>query len=333
MKILLDQNKPFFKANLHCHSTQSDGIHTVEELKRAYMAQGYSVIAFSDHEHLIDNSRLTDENFLAITACELAIKEFPLQSTLKNQAMRVCHLNLYALDAHNDLTPCYSVVADHYLNDDIKRLIRTDGDYPREYSAKGINEIVRIAKERGFLVSYNHPTWSLENAVDYLAYENLFSVEIYNHSCVRAGRCDDEHVLDDMLRDGKRIFCTAADDNHGADDRFGGWVQINAERLEYGTIMNALQAGNFYASTGPQIFSLTLDQDEVEIRTSPCAKISLSTFGRRAQAVYAKQGETLCVARFKVLKADKYFRLRVTDERGESAYTQAYFLDEQKNVN
>ena len=34
MKILLDDKKPFFKANLHCHSVYSDGKLTVEELKK-----------------------------------------------------------------------------------------------------------------------------------------------------------------------------------------------------------------------------------------------------------------------------------------------------------
>ena len=328
MKILLDQNKPFFKANLHCHSTYSDGKQTVEELKRTYMEKGYSIIAFTDHEHLIDNSRLTDENFLAITACELAIKEFPNQSTLVNQFMRVCHLNFYALNPHNTLTPCYSSIADHFINDLNRSLIRFDGEYERRYSADGINEMIKIGNEQGFIVSYNHPTWSLENATQYLHYENLFAVEIYNHGCTRAGRCTDEHVFDDLLRAGKKVFCTATDDNHSPADCFGGWAQINAEKLDYATIMNALQKGDFYASTGPQIFSLILDNDEVEIKTSPCVKISVSTQGRRAQAVCAKEGETVTFARFKLSKADGYFRLRVTDEQGNNAYTQSYSLDE-----
>ena len=32
-KILLDGNKNYYKANLHCHSTKSDGKMTVEEIK------------------------------------------------------------------------------------------------------------------------------------------------------------------------------------------------------------------------------------------------------------------------------------------------------------
>ena len=83
MQILLNKNKPFFKAAMHCHSTNSDGKLSVQEQKELFKKQGYSVVAFTDHEHLIDNSHLDDEDFLTITSCEIAIKEFPEQSTSK----------------------------------------------------------------------------------------------------------------------------------------------------------------------------------------------------------------------------------------------------------
>ena len=38
---------------------------TVEEIKEHYKANGYSIVAFTDHEHLIDNSHLDDDDFLA----------------------------------------------------------------------------------------------------------------------------------------------------------------------------------------------------------------------------------------------------------------------------
>ena len=72
--ILIDKERRFYKANLHCHSTLSDGKMTPEEIKEKYKENGYSIVAFSDHEHLIDNSHLNDENFLAMTSCEIAIK-------------------------------------------------------------------------------------------------------------------------------------------------------------------------------------------------------------------------------------------------------------------
>lgn len=326
MQILLDEKKPYYKANLHCHSILSDGKMTVEELKTAYMQQGYSVVAFTDHEHLIDNSYLNDENFLAITACEVAIKEFPEQSTLVNMAMRVCHLNFYALDPHNTITPCYEKVYDHYVNEHNAHLIRYEKEYKRRYDKDGVNEMIRIANEQGFIVSYNHPTWSLEDASRYLQYENLWAVEIHNTSCAKVGMLTDEHALDDFLRADKPIFCTAADDNHQKADMFGGWVQINAPALTYANIMTALQKGNFYASTGVDVYSLVRDGNEVTIRTSPCKQITLTTKGRRVSTVRAEENETICQATFALRKTDGHFRIRVTDEKGRSAYTQAYSI-------
>lgn len=331
MKILLDKNKKFYKANLHSHSVYSDGHLTVEEMKEAYMKKGYSIIAFTDHEHLIDNSHLDDENFLSITSCEVAVKEFPEQSTLVNMDMRVGHFNFYALDQHNTVTPCYSSVYDHFVNDLNRDKIKFEGEYERKYSIERINEMIRIANEKGFIVSYNHPNWSLENATRYLGYENLFAVEIVNGGCIKAGYVDNEGVFDDILRSGKKIFATTADDNHNPHpidsklcDSFGGWVMINAEKLEYSEIMSALQRGDFYASTGPEITSLTRDGDTVRVECSDAKKIVLVTGGRRIAKEIADIGENLNSAEFTVKETDHYFRIRVEDEYGKKAYTQGY---------
>ena len=66
-KYLIPQNGRFYKANLHTHSTVSDGHLTPEEIKRVYMENGYSIVAFTDHEILLPHNELTDENFLAVT--------------------------------------------------------------------------------------------------------------------------------------------------------------------------------------------------------------------------------------------------------------------------
>ncbi|MBQ0110958.1 MAG: hypothetical protein KBS41_03425 [Oscillospiraceae bacterium] len=159
-KILIDKNLKQFKANLHCHSTNSDGKLSPKELKDAYIKNGYSVIAFTDHEHIIDNSYLCDDGFVAINAAELAIKEFPTLSTLVKTDMKVTHLNIYAKEPHNGDTPCYSSVADHFVSDEIKHLIRRSGeDTVRVYGKEGINKIIDECNNLGFLVCYNHPVW------------------------------------------------------------------------------------------------------------------------------------------------------------------------------
>lgn len=330
-RVFIDKSKTPYKANLHAHSTFSDGKLSVEQIKEEYKNRGYSVVAFTDHEHLVDNSHLNDENFLAITACEMAIKEFPDQSTLKNHQMRVTHLNIYALSADNTLTPCYNSVADHFINDSVKDKIRFEGEYERIYSPEGINDMVEKIRQAGFIVCYNHPSWSLETAADYLNYDGFFAVEIFNTGCFNQFGFTDEHVLDDFHRSGKQIFCVAADDAHtyfNADgyvsDAFGGWVQIYATSLSYKDIMRALQYGDFYASTGPEIKSLVLEDGFVKAEFSSAAYANIITSGRRAQRCAAPEEKTINSACFPVTESDGYFRITVTDSYGRKAYSQIY---------
>ena len=332
MRILLDKNKNYYKANLHGHtSTYSDGAASIEKVKAEYKKRGYSVIAFTDHEHIVDNSHLNDDDFLTITSTEIAIKEFPKVSTLVNRNMAVVHLNFYSRDPHNVKTPCYSRTYDKYFKEEFKDIIFSDGEYDRKYTPEGINEIIKEANKEGFLVSYNHPTWSLDTPEHYMKYEGLWAVEIYNHDCQRQGLNNDEAVFEYMLRDGKKVFCTACDDNHNFEsfdsqytDSFGGWCMINSEKLDYDTIFSSLEKGEFYASTGPEILSLIEDGGIVRVETSPAGKIALITRSRRRHGIIAEKGETITSAEFKLDSQDGYFRIRVEDENGKIAWSQAY---------
>ncbi len=330
-KILLDENKNYYKANLHCHSTISDGKMTVEELKEHYMKNGYSIIAFTDHEHIINNSHLTDDNFLAITACEVAIKEIDGVSTSKVRDMKVCHLNFYAKEPDNIDTPCYNSVYDWSLTDELRPLIvHSCGEYKREYSPEKINEMIRIANEKGFLVSYNHPRWSLENATDYLNYEGIWAVEIYNNESNYIGIYEyDINVYDDFLRAGKNIACMSTDDNHRIETTCGGFVMINADKLDYPTIIGALENHDFYASTGPVIKSLYVEDDVAHMTFEAGEYAVMSTKGRRVdkQLAYNPDGEN--EVQFKILPdQDGYIRFDVVDKFGRRANTCAYMVED-----
>lgn len=330
-KILLDAAKGFYKGNMHCHSTLSDGKMTPEELKAFYKARGYHFLAITDHDHINDNSYLNDEEFLTITSGEFAIKEFPEQSTLKNQKMKCCHLNFYAKKPDTTAVPWWSPVYDHYSSG-VRReeLIRKyDNGYQRVYSAEGINDFIRRANEEGYFVVYNHPRWALENYKQYSQYEGLWGVEIYNHACHIGGIYEyDINVHDDMLRDGKRVLLSVGDDNHSEKHCGGAFVMVNAEALTYENIIDALLAGNFYASQAPEIHALWVEDGKVHIKTSPAAMIGFSTEGRRHGAILAKEGEALTEAAFELLSEDGYVRLFVQDAYGRRADTQAYYTED-----
>ena len=68
---LLPSEGTFYKANLHTHSTYSDGHLTPLQLKERYQAEGYSILAYTDHNILLHHQELTDETFLALCGYEL----------------------------------------------------------------------------------------------------------------------------------------------------------------------------------------------------------------------------------------------------------------------
>ena len=75
-QFFLPESGGAFKANLHCHSTVSDGRLTVGEIKAQYMKHGYSIVAFTDHDVLLSHADLNEPGrFLALNGYEMEVNE------------------------------------------------------------------------------------------------------------------------------------------------------------------------------------------------------------------------------------------------------------------
>lgn len=333
-KYLLPREGRFYKANLHCHTTNSDGKLTPEEVKELYQSMGYSVVAFTDHDVLVPHPELTDENFLALNGFEVEINEEDEERDWIHR--KTCHICFVGLTPENVEQPFFNPA---YLFANAKQaaeLVQYDKSQPfyvRRYDPECINEMMHIARQKGFFVTYNHPVWSQEDYSDYSRYEGMHAFEIVNYGCVVEGFEEyNTQVYTDLLRKGRRIFAVASDDNHNRFpygdrrcDSGGGFVMIKADKLEYRTITKAMEAGAFYASEGPEIKELYEEDGEVFIRCSPADRIFMSTDCRAAQAFFAENGEPLTEARFTIPQNCSYFRFTVTDASGKHASTNAYF--------
>lgn len=339
-RYLLPECGQFYKANLHCHTNVSDGRLSPAEVKELYMAHGYSIVAYTDHEVLIpQHEKLSDEHFLALNAHELELIE--PGNGAEHKTRQRCHMCIIALEPDNVKQTCWH--RSKYLwgnaatHRDEVQFDDSLPDYTRVYTAKGVNDVIRRAREAGFWVTYNHPIWSLEDPEQYLKYEGMNALEIYNHGCVVHGYNDDiPQIYDHFLKRGKRIFCVADDDNHNSRplssprcDACGGFTMIKADKLEYRTVTKAMEAGHFYASNGPLIDALWFEDGKVHIQCSPAACITANYGTVKTGLVYAEEVEgKLCEAAFEVKPNDKYIRITVTDKDGKHAYTNAYFTDE-----
>ena len=308
-KYLLPKEGTFYKANLHCHSTHSDGRLTVETLKEVYLKEGYSIVAFSDHNVLINHMDLCDENFLPITSIEIDVSD-PTVPWPKNATY---HINFFSKDPY----------ADKFI------------DVDRTYDVNVINDMIKRAYDKGFIAQYNHPRWSMQTPSDFLPLKGLFAFEIYNTGCeVEMNNGYGEYEYETYLMAGNRCGCVATDDNHNAhsfdntyNDSFKGFTMVKAKELTYDSVMTALENLEFYASTGPLIHDLYIEGDTVHIKTSPCSCILLRTDSRITKGV--RETEDIITSHsFKLDFNYDFIRFECVDLYGNKAMTRAYFKDE-----
>ena len=337
-KYLLPENGSFYKANLHCHTTVSDGKKTPEEIKELYKSLGYSIVAYTDHDVFVPHhEELTDENFIALNGFEIQVND---DSEEVKKKRKCCHFCFIALEPDNALHPLWHRTLYAWGNcKEYRHLVKCaddDPDYIRVYSSEGITDMLTRGRERGFFVTYNHPTWSLESYPEYMGYKNMNAIEMFNGSCLSMGYNDyNPRVYDDILRGGQRVYCIGADDNHNKSphpsrnsDSAVAFTMIKAPRLEYRTITKALEDGHFYASEGPEIYELTYEDGRVHIKCSEADRIFCSYGVRRAAIAYADEGGSITEADFSVAEDCIYFRITVVDKAGRHACTNAYFVNE-----
>ena len=334
-KYLLPENGNFYKANLHSHSNISDGMLSPAELKSLYTSRGYSVFAYTDHDVFIPHHDLTDDSFLVLSGFEA---EFYIER--KNPTKKTCHVCFIAKTPDITVQPCFNKeyarsgnAASHV---DEVAFDEREEPFVRFYSPESINSMIKTAREKGFFVTYNHPAWSLESFNEYSKYEGMHAMEIFNSECQKAGyESYAPHVYDDMLRLGKKIFVTATDDNHNffsPDDprcsSFGGFTMIKAKSLDYTDVTDALFAGDFYASQGPEIYGLYTENGKIHITCSDAVSILFNTAYRTSQRRFASRENPINEADFDLKVTDTYFRITVTDAFGRHADTRAYFLSD-----
>ncbi len=337
-KSLFGDTGRFYKANLHTHTTCSDGDLTPEETKKAYKAQGYEAVAFTDHDVIIPHPELRDDTFLPITGTEYYVNEDQPVGMLR----KTYHLVLLAPSQN---CTDYPWPDPDYVFEEARPYIQPyyKGNCIRTYNTECVNNIIADAHRKGFLVCYCHPGWSLQTYEDYRDIENADFVEVFNTNCVNEGYHSDfgDHVYQDFLTLGKRPAPAGSDDMHRFIDLAGSATYVYADSLDYDSIFSGLKEKKCYASNGPQIGDITFDPENrmLEVSSSAAKEIILASNVRfRGRAVH-ESGMTVSHAAFdlsplfetaeKVQAPEKYFvRIVVRDGGGYMAVSGGYFLDE-----
>ena len=336
MKQLLPQVPRFFKACLHTHSTVSDGKLTPQQVRDAYREKGYSILALTDHSVIVEHQNLNLEDFLMLTGVEIDLddRDDP-QGAVRGRQKHLCLLSKTPQKnwlPYRDPDPIPTSVPYEPLMD--------YAGMSREYSPENTNRIIAECNAHGYLVTYNHPCWSLEHYPDYAPLEGLWAMEYRNFGSVVQGYDENNgRVYDDFLVQGKRLMPVFADDMHypvwpnGLPSLGKAWVMVGAQELTYESVIHALEQGDMYSSCGPQLRQLAWDGQYIHVECSPCIRIQVVT---QTRAVAIAEAPELTRASLELsgwLKKSKdphnaWLRVIVTAADGSYAVSRAYFMDE-----
>ena len=298
----------WYKGNTHTHTVNSDGDSTPDAVVRWYREHAYQFLVLTDHNYLTSVDGLNalhgaDEKFLVIKGEEVTdrLGDKPL------------HIN--GLDVAKRVEPQggKSVVDVLQRNVDAIR------------SVQGIPHI-------------NHPNFVWAITADELQQvQNNRLLEIYNgHHQVNnlggGGVPGLEAAWDQILTSGKLLYGIAVDDAHTFKDPGNpnvagpgrGWVAVRASRLEARAIVDAMDAGEFYASTGVELtdYRVTPAAMTVEIRKTTYSKYRVQFIGAGG-AVLKEVFDS--PATYEFTGKEQYVRARVLESNGRQAWCQPVF--------
>ena len=295
----------WYKGNTHTHTLNSDGDTAPDEVARWYREHGYQFLVLSDHNYLTSVAGLNalmgaDERFLLI----------PGEEVTDRFGTKPIHINGLNVDTLVAPQGGRSVVETIQRNVDAIR------------AASGVPHI-------------NHPNFGWAISADELAQvRNTRLFEIFNgHPMVNnvggGGIPGLEQVWDSLLTRGLQLYGLAVDDAHyfkrpweaDAPRPGQGWIYVRAERLNARAILDALERGDFYASTGVELTDYQAGPAAitVTIRQRTFETYRVQFIGRGGRLL---KEVTTSPATYDIRGDEGYVRAKVLDSNGRVAWTQ-----------
>ena len=298
----------WYKGNTHTHTLNSDGDSAPDDVVRWYREHGYQFVVLTDHEFVtpVDGLNATfgaADKFLVI----------PGQEVTGNFQGKPVHVN--GLNLKRVVMPVKGTSVLDVLQRDI------DG-----------------VRDAGAVPQINHPNFGWGLTIDDISrVERARLIEIWNgHPLVNnlggGGSPSAEEMWDAALTAGRVLYGIADDDSHyfkrigdpAAPTPGHGWVVVRTARLEAGAIVDALDRGEFYASTGVELtdYQVTEKHISVTIRVTGQSRYRVAFIGAGGRVL----AETFENPAIYVFRGDeRYVRARVLESNGAMAWTQPVF--------
>ena len=295
----------WYKGNLHTHTTKSDGDADPEIVVEWYKKHGYDFLVLSDHNHR--------------TILEHEDVDGPMMVPGEEVSARISgggvpiHLNGIGISRVVEPTDAGGVVQTLQAN---------------------IDAIL----DAGGIAQLNHPNgaWAFDQE-EIVQVQGASLLEVYNgwpgaNSEGGPGKHSAEEIWDGVLSAGKVIFGVATDDAHHYSDFSHvmanpgrGWVMVEAEELTQDAIIESLQTGRFYFSTGINLARIEMSDNLVSLEIVQDRDYVYQTRFIGRDGVMLSEGDGL-EASYDIGGDEGYVRASVLSSYGTRAWTQPIFI-------
>lgn len=295
----------WFKGNLHTHTLNSDGDSTPDAVVTWYRERGYQFLVLTDHNYLTSVTGLNalhgaDDKFLVVKG--------------------------------EELTDRFGEKPIHINGLDVDRLVPTPGG---KSVVDMVQRMVDAIREARGVPSINHPNYGWAISPDELGQiQRTRLFEVFNgHPFVNnlggGGVPGLEETWDRILSSGKLLYGIAVDDAHyfkrpedPAAPRPGkGWVYVRSPRLEARALVEALERGDFYSSTGVELrfVEATKTALTIAVKEEPSSRYRIQFIGRQGRVL---SEQTTPTASYTFKGDEGYVRAKVLESNGKLAWIQ-----------
>ncbi|MGC1274486.1 MAG: hypothetical protein WBC44_12345 [Planctomycetaceae bacterium] len=311
----------FYRGNMHTHSHWSDGDDYLESIALWYRDHDYDFLVFTDHNVLADSERWVEvekskgkqKAFDKLKAnfpdwVEQRENDGKLEVRLRTFVEVVEKLAVpgeFLLIQGEEISDRYGKAPIHMNVSHVKELLQPrGGNSVTEVIQRNVDAAIEQRKRTGqpTIIHLNHPNFgyavTAEDIVP-LVGERFF--EVYNghptvHNSGNEQHAGTERIWDIVLT--KRLaefdlpvmYGLATDDGHnyhnipsrGAEPG-RGWVQVLAKELTPESLIESLEAGRFYASSGVSLKRIVSGKDglTVEVDAKPGETYTIDFIGTR----------------------------------------------------
>lgn len=318
------QEVRWYRGNLHTHSLWSDGNDFPEMVAAWYADHDYDFLAISDHDILSRGNmwmsvEAIDERGAAeaLDKCAARFGDdwIEMRGGDDTREVRLKRLEEFRgqlekpgeflLIEAEEITDRFETRPVHINATNLDDVIEPQGgDSVREVMRRNLAEVRAQERrlQRSILAHLNHPNFGYGVTAEDLAAvveERIFEVFNGHPSVNQRGDVTHPSVermwdIASTIRIGEMgaapLFGVATDDSHryhGTDGSIPGrgWVMVRSARLEAESLIEALRAGDFYASSGVTLRRAEFDRRRgrltIEIEPAPGATYQIEFIGTR----------------------------------------------------